>query len=62
MKKIRKTLYEIENNKNLPTQKIKEIEKNLFELAKNISELKKYYYYDDIKYKGIRDVWNLFDL
>ena len=44
MKKIRKTLYEIENNKNLPTQKIKEIEKNLFELAKNISELKKYYY------------------
>ena len=56
MKKIRKTLYEIENNKNLPTQKIKEIEKNLFELAKNISELKKYYYCDDIKYKGIRDV------
>ena len=62
MKKIKKTLYEIENKKNLVTQKIKEIEKSLFESAKNLSELKKYYYYNDIKQKGIRDVRNLFDL
>ena len=40
--------------KNLPTEKIKVIEQNLFELEKNFSKLKKYYDYDDIKYKGIR--------
>ena len=49
MKKIKRTLYEIENKKNLVTQKIKEIEKSLFESAKNLSELKKYYYHNDIK-------------
>ena len=49
MKKIKRTLCEIENKKNLVTQKIKEIEKSLFESAKNLSELKKYYYYNDIK-------------
>ena len=40
--------------------KIKEIEKNLNELEEGLSKLKKYYDYDDIKYKGIRDVGNLF--
>ena len=35
--------------------KVKEIEISLF-------ELKKYYDYDDIKYEGIRDLRNLFDL
>ena len=55
IKEIRRNLYEIENEKNLFIPKIKEIEKSLF-------ELKKYYDYDDIKYKGIRDVRNLFDL
>ena len=39
--------------KNLSTQKIKEIEKSL-------SKPKKYYYYDDAEYIGIRDVGNLF--
>ena len=39
-----------------------EIEKNLLELEKNLSKPKKYYDYDDIEYKGIRNVRNLFDL
>ena len=42
MKEIRRNLYE--NEKNLFTPKIKEIEKNL-ELEKNLSNLKKYYDY-----------------
>ena len=42
--------------------KTKETEKNLFELEKKLSKLRKYYDYDDIEYKGIRDVGNLFDL
>ena len=39
-----------------------DIEKNLLELEKNFSELKKYYDYDGIEYKGIRDIRNLFNL
>ena len=31
-------------------------------LKKNLSKLKKYYDYDDIEYRGIRDVINLFNL
>ena len=41
-------------------QKTKEVEKNLFELEKLFEPTK--YDYDDFKYKGIRDVRNLFDL
>ena len=59
IKEIRKNLYEIENEKNPSESKIKEIEINLTELEENISKTKKYYDYDDIEYKGIR---NLFDL
>ena len=55
IKEIGKDLYRIENKKNLSTQKIEKIEKNL-------SKLKKYHDYDDIEYRGIRDVKNLFDL
>ena len=63
IKEIRKSLYEIENEKNLFTPKIKEIEKkSLLELEDNLFELKKYYDYGDTKYKGIRDVRNLLDL
>ena len=62
MNKIRKNLYEIENEKNLFAPKKKEIEKNLLELEKNLFKPKKYYHYDDIEYKGIRNVRNLFDL
>ena len=40
--------------------KIKEIRKNLYEIE--LSKTKKYYDYDDIEYKGIRDLRDLFDL
>ena len=59
---IRKNLCEIENGKNLFSQKIKEIEENIIELEKNLFKPKKYYDYDDTEYKGIRDVKDLFDL
>ena len=62
IKEIRKNLYEIENEKNPSESKIKEIEKNLTELEKNLSKTKKYYGYDDIEYRGRRNVRNLFDL
>ena len=62
IKEIRRNLYEIENKNNLSTPEIKEIEKNLLELEKNLFKPKKYDDYVDIKYKGIRDVRNLFDL
>ena len=56
IKEIRKDLYKIKN------KKIGEVEKNL-KLEKCLSQLKKYYYYeDDIKYRGIMDVKTLIDL
>ena len=61
IKQIRRNLHEKENE-NLFTPKIKEIEKIFLEFIKNLVELKKYYDYDNIEYKGIRDVRNLFDL
>ena len=39
-------------------KKIKKIERKLFKLEKCLSKLKKYHDYDDIEYKGIRDVKN----
>ena len=36
--------------------------KNLTELEENLSKTKKYYDYDDIEYRGIRNVRDLFDL
>ena len=65
IKEIRRSLYEIQNKINLSVKKINEIEKNLLQLEKNYSELKNYYDYDDVddvEYKGIRDVRNLFNL
>ena len=59
---MRKNLYKIENEKNLSESKIKEIERNLTELEKNLSKTKKCYDYDDIEYRGIRNVRDLFDL
>ena len=56
IKEMGKDLHRIDN------KKIKEIEKNLLKLRKSLSKLKKYHYYDDIEYKGIRIVKNLFDL
>ena len=49
-KEIGKILYEIESKL-----------KNLFELEENLSKLKKYYDYDDVKYKRIGFVQNLFN-
>ena len=62
IKEIRRNLYKIENEKNLSKSKIKEIERNLAELEENLSKTKKYYDYDDIEYRGIRNVRYLFDL
>ena len=59
---IRKNLYEIENEKNLSESKIKEIERNLTELEENLSTTKKYYDYEDIECRGIRNIRDLFDL
>ena len=59
---IRRNLYEIENEKSLFESKIKDIERNLTELEENLSKTKRYYDYDDIEYKGIRNVKDLFDL
>ena len=58
---FRRSLYNIKNQKNLSTAEIKETEKNLLELGKSLSSLKKYYDYNDTKYKGIRDLGNLFN-
>ena len=59
---IRKNLYEIENEKNLFASKIKEIRKNLLELKESLSKTKRYYDYDDIEYRGMSNVKDLFDL
>ena len=61
IKEIRKNLYEIENEKNPSESKIKEIERNLTDIEENLSKTKKYYDYDDIEYKGIRNERDLFD-
>ena len=39
---------------------MKDIEKNLLKLERNLSKLKKYYDHDGIEYRGIRDVKKLF--
>ena len=58
---MRRSLFDIKNPKNLFGEKVKKTEKNLLELEESLFKLKKYYDYDDTKYKGIRDVRNLFD-
>ena len=50
---IIRSLYNIKNTKNLFKSKIKKIEKDLLNLGECLSELKKYYDYDHIEYKGI---------
>ena len=61
-REIRRNLYEKGNKNILSIPEIKVIEKNLLELQKNISKLKKYYNYNDIEYGRIQDVKRLFDL
>ena len=62
IKEIRKDIYIIENKKYISTPGIKEIDKNLIKLENNFSKLKTYYDHNDIEYKGIIDLRNLFDL
>ena len=62
IKEIRENLCEIENEKSLSESKIKGIERNLTELEENLSKTKTYYDYDDIEYREIRNVRDLFDL
>ena len=60
LKEIKKNLYEIENKKRrLESKKTK---KYLSKLEERIYKLNRYYDYDDVKYRGIRDIKNLFDL
>ena len=60
LKEIKKNLYEIENKQNrLESKKTK---KYLNKLEERIYKLNKYYDYDDVKYRGIKDIKDLFDL
>ena len=59
--RLEEIFIEIENEKNLFEPKIKEIKKNLLALEKNIFKPKVYYDYDDIEYKEIKDIKDLFD-
>ena len=60
IKAIRRNIYE--NGKNLSGSKIKEIGKKSYWIRGKSFKLKKCYDYDDTRYKGIRDVRNLFGL
>ena len=59
---IKRNLYEIENEKNLFVSKINETRRNLLELEENLFKPENYYDYDDIEYRGKRNVKDLFDL
>ena len=57
LKEIKKNLYEIENKKGrLESKKTK---KYLNKLEERIYKLNTYYYYDDAKYRGIKDLFDL---
>ena len=56
IKEVRKNLYGIKNPTILSRSKIKEIENYLIELEESLSKLNKYYNYDNIEYKTIRDI------
>ena len=58
---FRRSLYNTKNQKTISTPKIKETDKNLLELGKSFSCLKKCCDYDDTGHRGIRDTENLFD-
>ena len=59
LKEIKKNLYERENKKGrLESKKTK---KYLNKLEERIYKLNKYYDYDDVKYRGISDIKDLFD-
>ena len=56
--KERRNVYDIQNPKNLSTQKIKEIEENLFKLEKRLSNFKKYPYQDNFEHRNIKSIRN----
>ena len=63
VKEIKKNIYRIEKKKrkkDLSTSK--KAKKYLNKLEEKIYKLNRYYDYDDAKYRGIRDVKDLFDL
>ena len=60
LKEIRKDLYEIKNKKG--RLKSKKTKNNLNKLEERIYKLNRYYDYNDVKYRGIRDIKDLFDL
>ena len=61
--KIKKELYEIENEKNFLDEEKEKIYDNLVELVNKLNKKEKYRYHDrdDLDYHGIRDIENLFD-
>ena len=59
IKELKKILYEIENKKSFSASK--RARKYLRKYEDKLSRLKKYYDYDDVQYKGIKDVKDLFD-
>ena len=58
-KDIKRNLYNIEKQRKIT---FKKTSKYLEELDKKILRLDKYYDYDDFKYKGIKDIENLFKI
>ena len=60
IEKIRKEFKESRHK--FSKSKINETRRNLTELEENLYKTKKYYDYDDIEYKGIRNIKDLFDL
>ena len=62
IKEIRRNIYEIKSRKNLYTLGTKKIEKTLDELESFLSRTKRHHDYDDVEYKGIKDMERFFDL
>ena len=60
LKEIKKSLYEIE--KRTGRLESKKTKKYLNKSEERIYKLNKYYGYDDVKYRGIKDIKDLFDL
>ena len=61
IKEIRRHFYDRKNPKYLSTQKIKEIEENLFKLEKLLFNFKKNCYQDDFEQRNVRDIRNPFN-
>ena len=60
LKEIKKNLHEIENKKSFSASK--KAKKYLNKLEERIYKLNKYYDYDDVEYRGIKEINRLFDL